>query len=134
MKGKLHLRGDEELRVLLVDDMAEIRAILARFFREAGPSRIEEAGEGLEAIEKALAFRPHLIMCDLNMPVMNGAEFLGFVESCPTLADTRVILLTTESEEAAELTARALPVEAAVQKPFHAGTLSLVLDHLVTRT
>lgn len=133
MRSRLYLAEGEVPRVLIVDDMPELRTILRAFLTELFPCIIEEAGHGLEGIEKALQFLPHLVICDLNMPIMNGAEFLGFIESCGALSETRVIVLTTEAEEAAELSARSLPIDAGIQKPFHAGNLKLVLDHLLER-
>ena len=61
--------------VLVVDDNAFIRQVLCRVFTsEGGFDVCGEAGNGQDAIEKAQALHPDLIVTDLSMPVMNGID------------------------------------------------------------
>lgn len=66
------------MKILVVDDSRAMRAIVHRTLRQAGFSNLEvvEAGNGKEALDKVHEEHPQLIICDLNMPVMNGLEFL----------------------------------------------------------
>jgi|ERR1700723_1769987 CheY-like chemotaxis protein len=67
--------GQKTKRVLIADDNAHLRKALCRLFE--GHAYLEicaEAANGREAVEKAIAIRPDLIILDLSMPVMNGLE------------------------------------------------------------
>src|SRR5215475_7380446 len=74
-------RLTEPRRILIVDDEALARQRVARYARlstqEAGPEvLIEEAGSGVEAVEKIQSFRPDVIFLDVEMPGLDGFEVL----------------------------------------------------------
>ena len=65
----------EPIRVLIVDDYALFRQGLARILEmEEDIIVVGEAGNGREALELAVELRPHIILMDINMPVVNGLE------------------------------------------------------------
>ncbi|MFT7218597.1 MAG: signal transduction histidine kinase/DNA-binding NarL/FixJ family response regulator [Candidatus Azotimanducaceae bacterium] len=66
-------RTDTRSRVLVVDDNFPGREVLKQILSAEG-LLLDEAGNGLEAVEKARAFQPHLILMDLEMPIMDGFE------------------------------------------------------------
>ena len=82
------------IRVLLVDDEELIRRPMSRFLAKRG-AEITEAGDGQAALERLRAgFEPHVILADLRMPRMDGAEFYErLLEEKPALAD-RVLFLS----------------------------------------
>ena len=88
---KLSLEG---VRVLLVDDEELIRRPMARFLTKRG-AEIKEAGDGLAALERLKdGFEPHVILADLRMPRMDGAEFYERLQQeRPALAG-RVLFLS----------------------------------------
>jgi DNA-binding NarL/FixJ family response regulator len=61
-------------RILLIDDGEVVRAVLRTFLEEKGFRVCGEAGDGIEGVEQAKRLRPDLIVLDLAMPRMNGAE------------------------------------------------------------
>lgn len=75
------MRELSELTVLLVDDSRAMRRIIRRFLEHAGACTILEAGHGEAALEILTARPVDLVVCDLNMPVMNGMELLKTVRS-----------------------------------------------------
>jgi CheY-like chemotaxis protein len=60
-------------RILIVDDNEHLRQILSSILRFSG-YEISEAGTGTQAIEKAVSAKPNLILLDLNLPDMTGAD------------------------------------------------------------
>lgn len=104
------------MRVLLVDDSQTMRSITRSVLSAIGPHEVEEACDGREALEKLAAFAPELILCDWNMPVMDGLEFVQTVRR--TDQCTPIIMVTTESEISRMMQAIRAGVNHYVVKPF----------------
>jgi DNA-binding NarL/FixJ family response regulator len=84
------------IRVLVADDQAAVRAGFAALI--AGEEEMDvagEAGNGREAVDVARRVFPHLVLMDIRMPVLDGLEATRLICADPTLADTRVLVLTT---------------------------------------
>lgn len=103
--------------ILIVDDSASIRQVVAMTLRGAGYEVIE-AHDGKDALSKLTGQRVHLIISDVNMPVMNGIELLKQVKAHPTYKFTPVIMLTTESSDSMKEQGRAAGAKAWMVKPF----------------
>jgi YesN/AraC family two-component response regulator len=86
------------LRVLLVDDERDVRALLRLCINDRCEQveLIEEAGNGLEAVEKATAMRPDVVVMDLKMPVMDGIEATRQIKQVTPNADVVVYSVTSE--------------------------------------
>jgi len=82
--------------ILIVDDSSTVRKFLAHTLKTKD-FRCIEASDGFEALEK-LAQNPtiRLIICDLNMPIMDGIEFISAVRNDPFYKDLPIIMLTTD--------------------------------------
>ena len=88
--------------LLIVDDSATMRKIIMRTVRMSGLDfdRTEEAGNGAEAIEKLKEATVDIILCDVNMPEMNGIDMVKKVRSeLPTCSQTKIIMVSTESSQ-----------------------------------
>jgi DNA-binding NarL/FixJ family response regulator len=84
------------IRVVLADDQGAVRAGFAALV--AGEDEMEvagEAGNGREAVDIARRVFPHVVVMDIRMPVLDGLEATRLICADPTLADTRVLVLTT---------------------------------------
>jgi CheY-like chemotaxis protein len=79
--------------VLIVDDDARIRALMARLLETSGYSAVE-AADGKEALARMRQRRPCVILLDLQMPIMDGWEFRRQQLADPELADVPVICVT----------------------------------------
>ena len=87
--------------LMIVDDSATMRKIIMRTVRMSGLEfdRTEEAGNGVEALEKLGAAPVDVILCDINMPEMGGAEVVKKVRELPSCADTKIVMVSTESSQ-----------------------------------
>jgi two-component system chemotaxis response regulator CheY len=77
-----------------------------------------EAGDGAEALEKLKVQTVQLILSDINMPNMDGIQFLTELKSKPEFKDIPVIMITTEGGEAKVKEAVQLGASGYVRKPF----------------
>ena len=113
------------LRVLIVDDSSVMRKILERSLRQASKSAIDEvieAGDGGEAMEKLAGASVSVIFSDINMPHVNGLEFLRLLKESPH-KDLPVIMVTTEGGERAVMEAISLGAKGFIRKPFTAAQM-----------
>jgi DNA-binding NarL/FixJ family response regulator len=119
--------------LLIVDDNAYMRHALSRLFgREGDLAVCGEAQNGKEAIEKAKALKPDLVVMDLSMPVMNGLEATRLLKRLmPTLP---VILFSEYSSAITHEEAHSAGVAALVSKGQHASTLVLAARDLLHHT
>jgi len=108
--------------ILIVDDSAAIRKILQRVLLQAEVplGKVHEAGDGVEALAKLGEEKVGLILSDINMPNMDGLEFLGKLKSNDAFKDVPVVMITTEGGQAKVLEAVNLGAAGYVRKPFTA--------------
>jgi two-component system chemotaxis response regulator CheY len=111
--------------VLVVDDSAAIRKILQRVLRQTGMAirTIHEAGDGQEALEILKVHRPVLVLTDINMPKMDGLQFLAAMKASEEWRDIPVVMITTEGGEAKVGEAVKLGAAGYVRKPFTADQI-----------
>ena len=84
------------IRVILADDQALVRAgFRALLDAEPDIEVVGEAGDGAEAVRLTQATRPDLILMDIRMPHVDGLAATRQIAAEPTLADTRILILTT---------------------------------------
>lgn len=86
------------MRVLIVDDELDIREFVQYNLAKEG-YELACAKNGEEAIEVAVAFRPHLILMDMMMPVMDGREACRRLRSMSEFDNTRILFLSAVCEE-----------------------------------
>jgi two-component system chemotaxis response regulator CheY len=111
--------------VLVVDDSAAIRKILQRVLRQTGMAigAIHEAGDGQEALDVLQRVKPGLILTDINMPKMDGLQFLAAMKGTESWRDIPVVMITTEGGEAKVGEAVRLGAAGYVRKPFTADQI-----------
>ena len=104
-------------KILIVDDSAGIRRRLWEFLAAAG-YRLEQAANGIEALDKARSFAPDMVLLDIVMPEMDGLKVLRDLrENAPT-RDVPVILITSKSQGKDVKTGFDLGANDYVTKPF----------------
>ena len=117
-------------RILLVDDSASVRQVVGIALRREGYVTIE-AANGKEAVAMLDQGKLNLIISDVNMPVMNGIEFLKAVKQHPTSKFTPVVMLTTEGQEYMKQQGKAAGAKAWIVKPFNPPQLLDVVSKLI---
>jgi two-component system chemotaxis response regulator CheY len=122
-----------EADVLVVDDSAAIRKILQRVLRQTGMAikTIHEAGDGQEALEILKVHKPALVLTDINMPKMDGLQFLAAVKAVEQWRDIPVVMITTEGGEAKVGEAVKLGAAGYVRKPFTADQIKEKLAGII---
>lgn len=108
------------LRALIVDDSSVMRKIVERSLRQAGIdlNQVLEAGNGAEALAVLKEKRVDLILCDINMPVMDGLEFIKQLREVENAKGVPVIMITTEGSEAHVVQALSCGARGYIRKPF----------------
>jgi CheY-like chemotaxis protein len=105
------------LKILTVDDSKTIRMIVKKAFRPYD-CQIIEGENGVEGLALASKEKPDLIVLDITMPVMNGAEMLTKMKEEPDLKDIPVIMLTAEAGKENVMKIVQLGVKDYMVKPF----------------
>jgi two-component system chemotaxis response regulator CheY len=117
-------------KILVVDDSPSLRQIISIVLTTAGYDVIE-AENGQQALEKLDGSKIHLAICDVNMPVMDGIEFVKNVKSMPNYRFLPIIMLTTESGENRKQEGRDAGVKAWVVKPFRPDQILNAVSKLI---
>ena len=118
-------------RILTVDDSPSVRKMVEFSLKSKGYV-MGAAGDGLEALERLAEDQYDAIILDVNMPRMNGLEFLDKVKSDSTHASIPVIMLTTEGQDEDRDRAMSLGATDYIVKPFKPSQLLSLLDEILS--
>jgi two-component system chemotaxis response regulator CheY len=116
--------------ILIVDDDAGIRRLIAATLEDVSGYRMSEAGDGQEAVERARQVQPSIVFLDIDMPRLNGIETCRRLKSEPATADATIVMLTGDSDHDAELEARRAGADLFLTKPFSPLHLLRLVDRL----
>ncbi len=117
-------------KILIVDDSSSVRTVARLALREKGYD-VVEAANGQEALTLLQGDRCHLVISDVNMPVMDGIRLLKEIKAHPNYKFTPVIMLTTESGEDKKQEGRAAGAKAWIIKPFQPQVLVDAVSKLI---
>ena len=111
-----------DIRALIVDDSSVMRKIVERSLRQAGiePLVVFEAGSGIEGLEILKSKTVDLILSDINMPSMDGLEFVRQLRFQKLAPEVPVVMITTESSEEHVKQAIQAGAKGYIRKPFTA--------------
>jgi two-component system, chemotaxis family, chemotaxis protein CheY len=120
----------DNITVLIVDDSSVMRKIVERSLREAGLEigQVLEAGNGLEALAVLNQQKVNLVLCDINMPAMDGLEFVKQLPSVENARGVPVVMITTEGSKGQVVQALSAGAGGYVRKPF---TADQVKEHIL---
>jgi two-component system, chemotaxis family, chemotaxis protein CheY len=116
--------------VMIVDDSIAVRQVVGIALKGAGYD-VLEAEDGKDALSKLKGQKIHLIISDVNMPNMNGIEFVKASKQLPAYKFTPVIMLTTESGENMKAQGQVAGAKAWVVKPFQPPQLLNAVSKLI---
>jgi two-component system chemotaxis response regulator CheY len=122
-----------ELRFLVVDDFSTMRRIVRSLLKESGYTDVDEAEDGVVALKKLLASKFDFVVCDINMPNMNGFELLNEVKSNDLLKHIPVLMVTAEARKEDILLAAKSGAAGYIVKPFTKSILDEKINLILTK-
>ena len=123
---------DRPPRVLVVDDDRQYRELAAEPFRKRG-DKVRVVSNGVEALAAALKERPDVILSDVQMPRMDGWQFLRLIRARPALQTVPVIFLTLLDGDRDRMLGYQLGVDAYIAKPYAPDELLIRVHQAVRR-
>jgi two-component system, chemotaxis family, chemotaxis protein CheY len=120
--------------ILIVDDSPVMRKFIRRVLDLTGLEIGEclDAGDGRQALDLLQQSWVDIILTDINMPVMNGEQFLEKLSADPLLGSIPVLLISTDRSDSRIHRMLALGAKDYVTKPFFPETLGAVMQKLLT--
>ncbi|KLN47006.1 chemotaxis protein CheY [Providencia rettgeri] len=118
----------KDLSFLVVDDFSTMRRIVRNLLKELGHSKIEEAEDGVDALEKIRAGNIDFVVADWNMPNMDGLELLKTIRGDDALKHIPVLMVTAEAKKENIIAAAQAGASGYVVKPFTAAILEEKLN------
>ncbi len=91
------MAASSPLRVLLIEDDLDVLESL-RDLIEHCAHLVEVAGTGIEGLERARAFQPHVVVCDIGLPMLDGMSVARRLRADPALPDVRLIAFTADGD------------------------------------
>jgi two-component system, chemotaxis family, chemotaxis protein CheY len=121
------------LNVLIVDDNRMMRSMVARAVGMSGlpVSKTFEAGDGVQALQAMHSQWIDLVLLDINMPVMNGEEFLTKLRADAAISKTMVVVVSTESSQPRIVRLKDMGA-GFIHKPFRPEELVNAVHELMT--
>lgn len=124
------IAGNSSYRVLVVDDIATVRIVLARLLERMG-HHVKAVESGAQALLSLDEYHADVIFSDISMPAMNGYEFVRLLRSRP---DTRMRFVIAMTGNASEQASIAAGFDAHLSKPFDMESIQRLLnDRRITR-
>ena len=118
-------------RILIADDSSIVRHILSMFLETRKNIEVcGEAANGTEAIEKAKLLHPDLVLLDLAMPEMNGAEVASILKK--TMPDVKIIMFSMYSENIGRSLTSTIGVDMVLSKPDGMISLMKAVDEVLS--
>ena len=114
--------GQATCRVLIADDVEDNRQLLAQLLAPVG-FEIRLANNGAEAVEEFQAWRPHLILMDFRMPVMDGHEAIRRVRAMEGGKNTKIIAVTASAMDENRVELLGIGADDFISKPFREAEL-----------
>ncbi len=124
--------ADGGLRILVVDDSVSIRQAITRLLTEQG-WQVAAAKDGVAALEQVGVFGPDLIVLDIEMPRMNGYEFLTAINAQPDLREIPVVVLTSRAAAKHRQRALSMGAKGYVVKPYDDAEFIDLVSRLTQR-
>ena len=122
--------GDETMQALVVDDSLSQRRALEQLLTDAG-FRVQTARDGIEAAEILKAFRPNVILTDLEMPRMNGIELASHIRTQERIKHLPVIMITSRTTQKHRQMAEEAGVDSYFTKPVRDEDLLMTMQNLM---
>lgn len=121
---------DKNMKFLVVDDFSTMRRIIRNLLKELGFVNVEEAEDGVSALNKLASGRFEFVVTDWNMPNMSGLDLLKNIRKDPALTHLPVLMVTAEAKRENIIAAAQAGANGYIVKPFTASTLEEKLNKI----
>ncbi|MDO9597706.1 MAG: chemotaxis response regulator CheY [Azoarcus sp.] len=125
--------GDAKLKFLVVDDFSTMRRIVRNLLKELGYVNVEEAEDGVAALQKLNSSQFDFVVTDWNMPNMDGLTLLQTIRRTPQLKHLPVLMITAEAKKENIIAAAQAGAHGYIVKPFTAATMAEKLEKIFER-
>ncbi|MBL8481292.1 MAG: chemotaxis response regulator CheY [Rhodocyclaceae bacterium] len=116
--------ADPKMKFLVVDDFSTMRRIVRNLLKELGFANVEEAEDGVVALQKLQGGGIEFVVTDWNMPNMTGLELLQAIRANAQYKHLPVLMITAEAKKENIIAAAQAGASGYIVKPFTAATLS----------
>jgi type II secretory ATPase GspE/PulE/Tfp pilus assembly ATPase PilB-like protein/CheY-like chemotaxis protein len=131
-EGGAGAAADRGICVLLVDDEDDLRRVMRDLLEREGFT-VQEARDGVEALDEVDRHAPDIVVLDLNLPGLDGYGVLSHLRSRPATRDIPVIVLTAKGDEENEVKVFEMGADDFLSKPFRARALAARLEAVLGR-
>ena len=115
--------AEKNLKFLVVDDFSTMRRIVRNLLKELGYTNVDEAEDGVAALQKLKGGTFQFVVTDWNMPNMTGLQLLKAIRADAALKHLPVLMITAEAKKENIIEAAQSGASGYIVKPFTAGTL-----------
>ena len=116
--------SDPKMKFLVVDDFSTMRRIVRNLLKELGYSNVDEAEDGVVAMQKLTSGGFDFVVTDWNMPNMTGIELLRAIRANAQIAHLPVLMITAEAKKENIIEAAQAGASGYIVKPFTAATMA----------
>ena len=116
--------SDPKMKFIVVDDFSTMRRIVRNLLKELGYTNVDEAEDGVVAMQKLTAGGFDFVVSDWNMPNMTGIELLKAIRANAQLAHLPLLMITAEAKKENIIEAAQAGASGYIVKPFTAATLA----------
>jgi two-component system, chemotaxis family, chemotaxis protein CheY len=122
--------ADKNIKFLVVDDFSTMRRIVRKLLKELGFNNVEEAEDGVSALQRLKAGDIQFVISDWNMPNMTGIELLKAIRADESLRHLPLLMITAEAKQDNIIEAAQSGASGYIVKPFTLGTLEEKLNKI----
>lgn len=115
--------SNKDISFLVVDDFSTMRRIVRNLLKDIGYSNVDEAEDGLVALNKLKGGSYDFVVSDWNMPNMNGLTLLEQMRASPALKHVPLLMITAEAKKENIIAAAQAGANGYIVKPFTAAIL-----------
>jgi two-component system chemotaxis response regulator CheY len=116
---------------LVVEDSPTMRQLIAFALKRFKGARVVEAADGVDALKKLQTEKIHMILTDINMPIMDGLKLVTLIRQNPTLKALPIVIITTEGASEDRERGLALGANAYISKPIQTAHLIKTITELM---
>lgn len=123
----------EDIKILIADDMEFIRTSIRDIVLEMGFTAISEVRNGLQALAELKRNKCDLLICDRNMPNLDGISLVRMMKADAALKDVMILMVTAEADKNRFNDAQQLGINGYIIKPFTAEILEKAIVEILQK-